>query len=598
MVNERKYYFPALYSDEKALSVVELMIALSILLIVLALAFTFYFFGSRAFATGEERSLIQANVRLASMIITRELRYAEDVEIITGTPKHESGKRAIFKNNNGQIIIRDEQGEERVLSGELSDAITFSDLTFSISPDDNKLFVFSVSAESKKLQNYQLLSKVAPLNLKYAIRDNSNTGSGSAVVYVLNPIKDNAELSVTPRLVFEATNHVQIFELSLKNEKYVNLTATGIMLGGAFSDLSLGAEITVVDDKNALITLTGDYAEGTGTITVLSSALENDLDLSADIDIITNLLTIAEDSLPNGIYQLPYDRSLTALGGVSPYIFSLESGLLPAGLSLDMNGRIHGTPTIENESKTFIIKVVDSATPLETRQTYSREYTIAISEQLYDLSMAYSGQGTTSPVIGSHSYAPGTVVAIRAEAASGWVFSEWLESIENTISDKNRAETELIVTGNMVVTAVFTRTYTPLYEIAGGSFLRDSENNIYIKLTGNNYRTIKYNAGLSAGPWNAVNSDLMPGHVELEGGLWDNARRKEPDSKPYWTKTQPGSNKNDRYYVNNNGEIKTYNIQSSGSDAYIREIFVFPRTTFVDLRDGTYANPHELINIE
>jgi type II secretory pathway pseudopilin PulG len=598
VAKKRKFNFHALCGNEKALSVVELMIALSILLIVLALAFTFYFFGTRAFATGEERSLIQTNVRMTSRMIIQELRYANDVEITTGIPNQENGKRAIFINNSGQLIIRDEQGEERLLSGALSNEITFTDLSFGISPDDNKILVFSVSAEGTKSQEFQLLSDVAPLNLKYAIRDTSNNGDGSAIVYVLDPIQIIAELNVTPRLVFEAANYEQIFELSLNNDRFLNLTVADILLGGVFSELSLNEEINSVDDQTALITLSGNYIEGTGTITVLASALEKAIDLSAEVDIIANLLTIAEDSLPNGIYQSPYDHSLTALGGVSPYVFSLESGLLPAGMNMDINGRIYGTPTIANETKTFMIKVVDSAIPLEARQTYSREYTIEINEQSYDLSMAYSGQGTTIPAIGSHSYPPGSVVDIKANAASGWVFSEWLESIENTISSKNSAETQVTVTGDMVVTAVFTKLFTPLNEIAGGSFLRDSEGNIYIKLTGSNYRTLKYNAGLISGPWNAAQVELMPAKAELENDLWDNARRKEPTSKPYWTKTQPGGNKNDRHYVDNNGEIKTYNIQSSGSDAYLREVFVFPNTTFVDLKDGSYANPHELINIE
>jgi hypothetical protein len=597
MANNNKLNIPVLYSEEEAISVVELMIALSILLIVLALSFTFYFFGTRAFATGEERSLIQANVRLASRMITQELRYANDVEITTGIPNHESGKRAIYKNNSGQLIIRDELGEESLLSGALSDELTFTSLTFGISPDDNKILVFSVSAEGARSQNFQLHSDVAPLNLKYAIRDSSNSGTGAALIYILDPTQNIAELSVTPRLVFETENQVQIFELGLKNENFINLTAADIVLGGVFSNLSLDEEISSVDDKTSLITLSGDYNEGTGTITVLARALGKDVDLSVEVDVIANLLTIAEDSLPNGIYQLPYDRSLTAQGGVSPYVFSLENGLLPVGLNLDINGRIYGTPTIENETKTFTIKVVDSATPLEAKQTYTKEYTIAITEQTYDLSMANSGQGTTVPAIGSHSYAPGTVVDIKANAASGWVFSEWLESVTGTVSNKSSAETQVTVTGDMVVTAVFSKLFTPLNEIAGGSFLRDSDGNIFIKLTGNNYRTLKYYAGLSTGPWNALQSELMPAQAELEDDLWDNARRKEPDNKPYWTKTQPGSNKNDRYYVDSNGDIEIHNTQSSGSDAYIREVFVFPESTFIDLKDGSYANPHELINI-
>ncbi len=49
-------------------------------------------------------------------------------------------------------------------------------------------------------------------------------------------------------------------------------------------------------------------------------------------------------SLPTGILSQPYAGSLIVQGGTAPYIFSLLSGTLPAGLTLNNNGGLSGTP--------------------------------------------------------------------------------------------------------------------------------------------------------------------------------------------------------------------------------------------------------------
>ncbi len=53
---------------------------------------------------------------------------------------------------------------------------------------------------------------------------------------------------------------------------------------------------------------------------------------------------ILVSSLPTGVLSQPYAGSLIVQGGTAPYIFSLLSGLLPAGLTLSNNGGLSGTP--------------------------------------------------------------------------------------------------------------------------------------------------------------------------------------------------------------------------------------------------------------
>jgi len=55
-----------------------------------------------------------------------------------------------------------------------------------------------------------------------------------------------------------------------------------------------------------------------------------------------------------------YNSSLAATGGAGGYVFSIASGALPAGLTLNAStGAITGTPTASGTSS-FTAKVVDS----------------------------------------------------------------------------------------------------------------------------------------------------------------------------------------------------------------------------------------------
>src|SRR2546425_211076 len=61
-----------------------------------------------------------------------------------------------------------------------------------------------------------------------------------------------------------------------------------------------------------------------------------------------------------GTPGIAYSSSLSARGGVAPYKFSITTGALPGGLTLDAaSGAIKGTPTAAG-SATFTAKAIDS----------------------------------------------------------------------------------------------------------------------------------------------------------------------------------------------------------------------------------------------
>jgi prepilin-type N-terminal cleavage/methylation domain-containing protein len=78
-------------------------------------------------------------------------------------------------------------------------------------------------------------------------------------------------------------------------------------------------------------------------------------------------VSITTASLPDGQTNVSYSQSLTSSGGKAPFSWSLTSGSLPAGLTLNAsNGTITGTPTAGGTS-TFTIRVTDSLTGTATR---------------------------------------------------------------------------------------------------------------------------------------------------------------------------------------------------------------------------------------
>ena len=81
--------------------------------------------------------------------------------------------------------------------------------------------------------------------------------------------------------------------------------------------------------------------------------------------------------MDDGITATSYSQSVTASGGLAPYTWSVYSGTLPAGLSLDTtNGTISGTPTKATRS-VFVLSVSDAA-----ERTAYRDYVVNITSRL------------------------------------------------------------------------------------------------------------------------------------------------------------------------------------------------------------------------
>lgn len=119
-------------------------------------------------------------------------------------------------------------------------------------------------------------------------------------------------------------------------------------------------------------------------------------------------LTPSCDAPPGGTIAIPYAHSLlVASGGIAPFTFSLDSGALPDGLTMDGSGNITGTPTT-NGLFFFTVMVTGSGDPLNNVATFSCSISIGgvtpgQTQQLYYFSFGFLGPldiGCGDPPVG------------------------------------------------------------------------------------------------------------------------------------------------------------------------------------------------------
>lgn len=78
---------------------------------------------------------------------------------------------------------------------------------------------------------------------------------------------------------------------------------------------------------------------------------------SLTVGVPTTPMITTPSPLPDGIATKPYACALQALGGMTPYAWTLTSGFLPPGLTLATNGVLSGTPSVTTNAL-FAIRVV------------------------------------------------------------------------------------------------------------------------------------------------------------------------------------------------------------------------------------------------
>jgi Putative Ig domain len=146
---------------------------------------------------------------------------------------------------------------------------------------------------------------------------------------------------------------------------------------------SLPAGLTLANSNTASVQIAGTpKTVGTSTVTIQATN-GSGTPISQSFTITVNpppALTITTPStIAPGTVNTFYTYPLQAANGTRPYTWSIVSGSLPPGLSLnDGTGVISGTPTTV-ATTTFYVQVTDSATPPATFPTNGRGFALTIN---------------------------------------------------------------------------------------------------------------------------------------------------------------------------------------------------------------------------
>ena len=217
----------------------------------------------------------------------------------------------------------------------------------------------------------------------------------------------------------------------------LTLSSAGVLSGTPTTVGSFPFSVNVIDANNGI---------ATASITL----------------VVTSSVTFTFSTPPNGVVGTPYSFTLSAAGGTTPYTWSISSGSLPAGLTLNTStGVVSGTPTLAGTSS-FTAKVTDSK---GKTATFATSITILSSM----LTVAVSASTATVAPGGTVTY---TITATNSgqTALTGATFTDPLTDVLDDASYNNDASAtagsvsfaspNLTWTGDLAVGASATITFS------------------------------------------------------------------------------------------------------------------------------------------
>jgi large repetitive protein len=177
----------------------------------------------------------------------------------------------------------------------------------------------------------------------------------------------------------------------------LTFTATGGVLPYAW-DLTAGSVPTGLTFTSAGV-LTGTPTQS-GTFSFTARVRDYTMQPATRafvLQIVEPLQIVTPSLLTAATQSEPYNQTLLASGGATPYTWSLAGGSLPPGLTLTPAGVITGTPTVVGQAA-FIARVRDAI-----NQTVTREFTLSVATRRIPLEFVTTSlaEGTVGVLYGA-----------------------------------------------------------------------------------------------------------------------------------------------------------------------------------------------------
>ena len=303
------------------------------------------------------------------------------------------------------------------LSNTATGAITgsptaFGTFTFTASVIDTPLFAANVPADSQAARRRSIAQSGAP----NASNSNSFSITVAPAVLTLSGPSASAQVGVPYNSTLGATGGKTPYVFlittgSLPPGLSLSNTATGAITGSptAFGTFTFTA--SVIDTPLFAANVPADSQAARRRSIAQSGAPNASTSNSFSITVAPAVLTLSGPSNASAQLGVPYNSTLGATGGRTPYVFSIATGSLPPGLSLSntATGAITGTPTAFG-TFTFTASVTDTpinsgaASPADSRRkiaqsgtptaTASNSFSITVAPAVLTL----SGPASTAQV--------------------------------------------------------------------------------------------------------------------------------------------------------------------------------------------------------
>ena len=182
-----------------------------------------------------------------------------------------------------------------------------------------------------------------------------NTRALSIIVAAANIAPVIGSVTATPQILLDnATSQLQVTASDANNgPSPLSYSWSIVSGGGLLSSTTLANPIYTPANVSVStpVTLNVVVSDGAASVNQNIILTVNDAGLP---------LSVSTASLTGGVVGSAYTQSISASGGTAPYTWSLVSGSLPLGLSLNTaSGVISGTPTAASASN-FTLQVRDS----------------------------------------------------------------------------------------------------------------------------------------------------------------------------------------------------------------------------------------------
>ena len=266
-----------------------------------------------------------------------------------------------------------------------------------VAPDGSRLYVSNLSTHSVKVIDTSTFTVVATIPLgagtfpgKLAVSPNGLliyvallSNSVAVVDATANTLLTNVNVGQFPQGVAVAPTGDYAFATSLDNVNSTGTvsrinTATQTVTGSVPSVRGLSVAFAADGGTAWVVGIDSVYAISTATNSVVGTPIP--LTLAVDglgWEIVTTPppftppLAITTTTLPTTAVGAAYSASLAATGGAGAITWAIDSGALPAGLTLSPAGTIAGTSTVAGTA-TFTVRATDAASATTTRYVVHR----------------------------------------------------------------------------------------------------------------------------------------------------------------------------------------------------------------------------------